>query len=124
MRFINLIVDAMFERQSLFETITVFRYKPLKNPGKKFIRGGWGGGQISSWTPYTYTSTHLVQDLAVDTTCLLSYCDVVRFYNLHLRTSNEFKRGMPFCILLRYILTHEMTIISVRGNERITEIHK
>lgn len=34
----------MFERQSLFETITVFRYKPLKNPGKKFIRGGWGGG--------------------------------------------------------------------------------
>lgn len=50
----------MFERQSLFETITVFRYKPLKNPGKKFIRGGGGGGQISSWTPYTYTSTHLV----------------------------------------------------------------
>lgn len=34
----------MFERQILFETITVFRYKPLKNPGKKFIRGGWGGG--------------------------------------------------------------------------------
>lgn len=93
---------------------------------KVFCSGKEGGGgwrrKISSWTFYTYTSTHLVQDLAVDTTCLLSYCDVVRFYNLHLRTSNEFERGMPFFILLRYILTHEMTIIlSVRGNEMITE---
>lgn len=59
MRFINLIVDAMFERQSLFETITVFRYKPLKNPGKKFIRGGWGGGKYLHGHP-THILVHIL----------------------------------------------------------------
>lgn len=44
----------MFERQSLFETITGFRYKPLKNPGKKFIRGGGRGANIFMDTLHIY----------------------------------------------------------------------